>query len=174
MTKTQPPNVPYVEAQHQGSKQKPTSIRLHLSSTTSDKGAALGIANRLHQTTSPLISYHYIVDEAEIYRCVWDNVAAYSQPWRSLNIMICSEPMSDVQMWSDSPQADVLHRTADLVATLVLTHKIRVRHLDLEAELKWRKRRWRRQGGIALNILGAWPREAFLSDVESQIVLKTM
>lgn len=163
MTKTKPPNVPYVEAHNQGSKQRPTAIVLDMSSTTSDKGAALGIANRLHKTNAPANSYHYMVDEAETYRGVWDNVSAYYAPHRSIDILLCAQPQLHADYWEeDSASARALLRTAELVAKLSLIHKIPLRYLEAEAAERWHKHKWRMYGGIIVNFPGEWPSGTFL------------
>lgn len=173
MAKHPVPNVPFVQARNFGDPQKPTAIVLSLSSTTSERGAALGIASNLHKATAPLDSYHYIVDEAETYRCVPESLAAYSSPYRAIDVLICAQPHEEVAMWEDATATRVMHRAADLVADLILAHKIRPRYLDLKAEIKWFDRRRRRRGGLIVRVDGTWPYEAFLKDVKSQIRIKT-
>lgn len=173
MRKFQAPKVPFVEAYNVGGKQKPTAIVLSLSSTTSEKGAALGIANNLHKANAPMNSYHYVVDAVETYRCVFDNVAAYSSPYRAIDILVCAEPLADAHLWSAKGSTKVLRRAADLVADLLLFYKIPVRYLDEEAELSWFKRKWRHRGGIIVAVPGAWPYDAFMTEVRSRITLKT-
>lgn len=168
MTKFQPPNVPYVEAHHQGSKQRPTAIVLSLSSTTSDKGAALGIASRLHKSNAPTNSYHYMVDSAETYRGVWDVVAAYNSPYRSLDILLCAEPVEQASRWLSAGHSDTLYRAVDLVARLSLIHKIPVRILHGSAENKWEHRKWRMHGGILLRVQGEFPEDAFIRLVNAR------
>lgn len=170
MTKFQTPNVPFVQANFVGDKHRPTALIIDLSETTSEKGAALGIANRLHKRNSPAKSHHYIVDEAETYRGVWDNHAAYNSPHRAISVLVCAQPVENVDMWEDSSSRPVLERTVDLVAKLLLAHKIRPRYLDADGETHWRKHRFRHRGGILINVRGAWPYEAFLSDVRSSMI----
>lgn len=175
MAKFALPNVPFVEARHVGGPQKPTAIVLSLSSTTSDEGAALGIAMNLHKATAPFNSYHYIVDEAQTYRCVPDDVAAYSSPHRAIDILICAQPRTEEwPLWKDTPETRVFHRTVNLVAELILAHKIKDRYLDAESETKWAQHKWRRHGGLIVRVIGTWPYEEFLSDVRAQLVVKTM
>lgn len=169
MLKFQAPNVPFVEAYNKGSKHKPTAIVLTLSSTTSDKGAALGIANRLHLSNAPANSYHYMVDEAETYRGVWDRVAAYNAPYRSIDILVCAEPTMNVKEWALKPRSDVLLRTAKLVANLSLSYRIRPRILDEEAEKRWLSHKSSRRGGIILNFVGEFPHDPFLTDVDQNM-----
>lgn len=173
MTKFHAPNVPFVEARHTGSKQKPTAIVLDLSMTTSDKGAALGIATRLHKRNAPANSYHYIVDEAQIYRGVWDNVAAHNSPYRAIDILICAQPHERVAMWEDATAKSVLTRAAELVADLILTYKIKPRYLSEVGEMHWKKHRTRRRGGIIIRVPGEWPSRSFLTDVKTHLVMKT-
>jgi hypothetical protein len=66
-----------------------------------------------------------------------------------------------------------MHRAAALVADICLHHKIRARYLDSDDVERWTKHRWRRNGGLIVRVPGTWPYEAFLSDVQSQMVIKT-
>lgn len=169
------PDVPFVQARNVGGPHKPTAIVLSLSETTSSEGAALGIAQNLHKSSAPLNSYHYLVDEAKVYRGVPDGVAAYSTPHRALDVLICAEIHSNEwPLWEDSTATRVMHRAADLVADLCLAHKIRARYLDESSESKWLSHRWRRRGGLIVRVRGEWPYEAFLSDVKAQMIIKTM
>jgi hypothetical protein len=172
MSKHALPVVPFVEARHIGSSQKPTAIVLNLSSTTSDKGAALGIANYHHSVNAPLVSHHYIVDEAETYRCVPDNVAAYQSPYRSLSILICAQPSESISFWESAFPRRVLYRSASLVADLMLTHKIRSRYLDEGLERKWMRHKWSSRGGLIVQVMGKWPYEMFLWDVRRNLEAK--
>lgn len=168
------PAIPFVEADRVGGSQKPTSIILKISSTTSDKGAALGVAQYQHQPRGPMLSFHYIVDNETTYNCVPVNVASYANPHRAISVLICAQPHEDEAMWEDATATPVLHRTADLVADLMLAYKIRPRYLTGEAEEKWFKHRWRHRGGLLVKIPGAWPYESFLLDVRSQMIIKDM
>jgi hypothetical protein len=168
------PDITFVEARHVGSSQKPTAIVLKLSSTTSDKGAALGIAQNLHRQNAPHESYHYIVDNEMTYQGVPVNVASYANPHRAISVLLCAQPHEAEPLWEDGSARKVMYRTAKLVADLVLTYKIRPRYLSIEAEERWRKHRWRRRGGIILHVQGAWPKEAFLLDVRTQIAIREM
>lgn len=171
MPRFQTPNVPFVEARMMGPKQKPTAIVLDLSFTTSDKGAALGIARHLHSRNAPSTSFHYVVDEAEIYRGVWDDRSAYDCPHRAINILVCAQPQEHVDAWDEA--IPVLHRTASLVADLILAYKIKARYLDEASKQKWLKRRWRHRGGLIVRIPGTWPRTKFLDAVHDQIRIKS-
>lgn len=170
------PNVPFVQARHTGQHQKPTAITLSLSCTTSDQGSALGIAQYHHKPSSPMKSWHYILDEADTYRCIPPNVSAYGNPYSSIAIHICAEPREHISMWDEPSACKVMHRAADLVADLCLAHKIRPRYISGEAEAKWSKRsrrRSRRRGGIIVRVIGSWPHEAFLGDVRARMLIKT-
>jgi hypothetical protein len=172
MSKFQPPVMPFVEAHNKGRKQRPTAIVLRSSFTTSEKGAALGIANNLHKRNAPNESYHYIVDEATTYRGVWDNVTSYygaEDPRGALSINMCSQPVMDASFWDDGEHVKVLDRTVDLVAQLVLAYKIPVRYLDVEDQLRWSKFKTRRRGGLIVRVAGEWPYDQFLSNVKTQI-----
>ena len=168
------PNVPFVQARNVGGPQRPTAIVLSLSQTTSDEGAALGIASNLHKPNAPLNSYHYIVDEAKTYRCIPGDTAAYSSPRHALDVLICAQPHEKVAMWEDATATLVMHRTADLVADLILAHKIRARYLFHDDEQKWLKHKWRRRGGLIVRAIGTWPYQAFLDDVKAQMTVKTL
>lgn len=172
MAKYAAPIVPFVEARNVGTSQKPTAIVLSLSSTTSDRGAALGIANYHHSVSAPLVSHHYIVDEAETYRCIPHDVAAYNSPNRSLSVLICAQPHEYEPLWENSSASLVMYRAADLVAELILAHKIQARYLDAEMEEKWKSHKWRRRGGLIVRAIGTWPYEAFLDDVKANIQKK--
>lgn len=163
------PSIPLVEARHVGKKQRPTAIVLKLSFTTSDKGAALGIASFLHQKNSPEVSHHYIVDNEMTYMCLPGRTAAYGSPRQSISVLVCAEPHEIEAMWEDAIAKPVIYRAASLVATLMLHYKIRPRYLTGEAEEKWLKHKWRRRGGIIVQIPGTWPYESFLQDVISQM-----
>lgn len=172
MSRYKAPTVPFVQARNVGGPQKPTAIVLKLSSTTSDRGAALGIASYHHQATAPLQSYHYIVDNETTYRCVRDDVAAYGNLHNAINILICAHPHEQEAMWQDATAKCVMHRAAALVADMMLVHKIKPRYLRGEAEQKWLNHKWRRRGGLIVRVQGDWPYESFLLDVKSQIVIK--
>jgi hypothetical protein len=173
MKKFSIPDPPYVQAHHVNSKHRPTAIMLSLSWTTSDQKAALGIAGALHQVNAPVNSYHYMLDEAETYRGVWDNLGAAGTPHGALDVLMCGQPCEDVYGWADPPASRVYQRTVDLVADLVLAYGIKVRYLDEELEARWKKHRWRSRGGILLNVKGAWPHETFLSRVRLRIDQKS-
>lgn len=169
MAKYPPPIVPFVEARYVGSKQKPTAIFIKLSSTTSEKGAALGIANYHHAANSPLVSYHYIVDEDAVYQCVPNNIAAYGNPYRALNILVCAEPQIRINFWDDPSMYRVIFRTARLLANLIPMYNISVQYLDSEEEKYWHKRRVRRRGGLVAPPVGIWPYRMFLEDIKSHM-----
>jgi hypothetical protein len=169
MAKYQASKAPFVQARHVGPHQKPTAIVLSLSCTTSDKGSALGIATYHHKPSAPLKSWHYILDEAETYRCIPVSVAAYGNPYGAISVHICAQPHEYVPLWEDGSASKVMYRAADLVAELCLAYKIPARYLNEE---RWRKRRSRRRGGILVNVLGSWPSQSFLDDVQAQMTLK--
>ena len=169
MVKDLAPNVPFIEAHRKGGKQRPTAIVLRSSFTTSEKGAAMGIANNWHVKTSPALSTHYVVDEAETYQCVPDKIVSYygaQDPKGALSITICSEPLEYEAFWDDAIHAKVLDRVADLVAQLALAYRIPVRYLDGGGTYHWNKWKRRARGGIIVRVDGAWPMNAFLADVQ--------
>jgi len=164
------PNYPLVEARNVGEKQRPTAISLKTSFTTSEKKAALGMVNYWHRSSSQLPLAHYVVDEAELYRCVDIRRQVYEAPYRSIAVMLCTEPLDDIRMWDDTARYSVLHKTATLVAQLCLAHKIKPRLLDEAALVKWQKRRSRRRGGVISRITGEFPSERFILDVQSEMI----
>lgn len=167
------PNYPYVQATHQGSAQKPTAIYVSLSDTTSVTGAAFAIAKHHHSSRSPLVSYHYIVDESKTYKGVHDDRAAYSTPYRAIHVLMCAEPHERAFDWgSRQGERRVLTRTADLVAQLVLAHDIKPRILTNDEYLAWLDHKWRRRGGIHLHIPGEFPTDRFLLDVRNRMIAK--
>ena len=172
MRKYPEPVAPFVEARNIGPSQRPTAIVLKLSMTTSDEGAALGIANYHHSPVAPPESHHYIVDEAKVYRCVPSDRQAYSSPTGALSVLICAQPHERVPLWEDATASLVMTRAAFLVGDLVLAHKIRLKYLDGDEEAKWRKHKWRRRGGLIVKAAGTWPYQAFLDDVTSRTLFQ--
>lgn len=165
-------DITFVEARNVGEKHKPTAIVLKLSSTTSDKGAALGVAQYHHKPFAPHISFHFIVDNAETYRCVPTGLASYGSYHRALSVLICAQPHEEEAMWEDATAKPVLHRSAALVADLMLAYHIRPRYLKGDQIDRWRKHKWRRRGGLIVLVPGAWPYESFMADVKSQLELR--
>lgn len=164
MSKFSPPIAPFVEARHSGGKHRPTVVVLRSSWTTSEKGAALGIALRLHQPSAPKESYHYTIDEATTFRCIPEKQISYygaQNPAKAISINMCAQPVEDVAFWDDSEHFKVLDRTVDLVAQLLLAYKIPARYTDAP---HWRRSR----GGIIVQVAGAWPSDQFLSNVKTQ------
>jgi hypothetical protein len=172
MSKRQLPVVPFVEAARVGGKQKPTAISIMLSDTTSEKGSALGVAQYHHRPNGPMISFHYIVDNAMVYQCVRNNVAAYGNPHNAINILICARPHEQEDLWEDASARPVLHKAASLVADLMLVYNIKPRYLEDKALEKWLRHKWRRRGGLMIRVPGTWPYESFLLDVKSQMLVK--
>lgn len=169
MRKYDLPNVPYVEANISGEKQKPTAILIEMSMTTSDPGAALGIVNHLHQRNSPANSYHYVLDETKTFKGVRDHISACKSPHRAINILVCGEPVTNMKMWFRPPYLTLMRRTAKLVAELSLAHKIRPVYLESDDADRWMKRRFRRRGGIIVRVPGEWPKASFLAEVHSNL-----
>lgn len=168
--KHQPPNVPFVEAYHKGGRQNPTAIIIRSSDTTSDKGAALAIANTQRKVSSPHETYHYIVDAGSTYRCVPDRIVAgasfhCAEPG-AIQILMCVEWLPQLAEWDDQKHAKVLERTVDLVAQLALAYKISTSYADGDRWQKWRRRS---RGGIIIQVNGAWPWSTFASDVKARV-----
>jgi len=171
------PIMPYVESKYQGGKQRPTIIIITPSYTTSKKGAALGIAQTWHSSSSRYDSGHYAVDNDTTFRCVSDLVIAghkSAMDKGAIRITICADPLNRSIFWDTDKHGRVLRNAAKLVADLSLAYKIRVRYLSEEEKMHWAKRRSRRRGGIFIGEgMGNWPSEVFLREVEAQRALKT-
>lgn len=171
-----PPSVPYVQALHQGGKQKPTAIILRPSFTNSKEGAALAVAQYWHRSESFWDAGHYTVDEDKRFRCVRDNVIAGKDDSGKgeIRIAMCADPVSQTTFWGEDEHRFVLRNTAELVAELGLAYKLRLDYLDEEGLARWRKRKTRRRGGIYVHEpTSGFPRQAFLDEVRTQYSLKT-
>lgn len=173
MAKFDPPNVPLIQAHMVGSKQRPSAICIDLSETTSDTGAAYGVALRLHKTNSPAKSYHFVVDETRAYRGLRENFASYDNPYRSISVLICAQPKEHEALWEEPGSRAALNYAASIVADLILAYRIPLRYLEGEDRDRWNKRRWRRRGGIIIKARGAFPRQVFMNDVKTAIEIKT-
>lgn len=158
--------LPFVQARHTLGSQKPKTIELRSSFTTSDSGAALGLANYWHSDLSFKHPSHYVVDETAVYQCVPDNVMVDSFNGAKkgvLLITVCSEPLSNVKQWYDQSHQQVLTRTISLIRELARTYHIPLRYVDDTSQKRWYQFKFRRHG-IVINITGIWPYElTFLS-----------
>ena len=175
MTKYEAPRAPYVEALHQGGKQKPTAIILRPSFTNSKDGAALAVAQYWHRSASFWDAGHYTVDENKRFRCVRDNVVAGQSKTDkgAIRIALCADPVSGTTFWGEAIHGCVLRKTAELVAELALAYKIKVRYLSPKEQDRWHKYPTRRRGGIIVVEESGWPADEFLAEVRAQIALKT-
>lgn len=175
MSKYPTPSMPYVQARYQFGRQTPTAIILRASMTTSDEGAALGVAQMWHRAPSVWKSGHYTVDAAKRFRCVPDNVIAGdpgSCEKGGIRIAVCAEPFSRTTFWHEEIHLPVLYKTAELVAELTLAYKIKPSYLELEALEKWSKKPRRRRGGIIVDTTDNFPYQTFLDEVMAQRALK--
>lgn len=155
--------IPFIEAFHKGGKQKPKSVLIRLSETTSAEGAALGIAGNWHRNEEYHDSCHFVLDKSLVFQCVPENVVAYPTPYTSkgtISINVCAQPVFDVAFWSDPDYAHMLHRVAGLTAKICEQYDIPVRDIGLEQH-----RKWFRKGGIIVAVKGAWPTQRFLDTV---------
>jgi hypothetical protein len=158
-------NTPFVEAVHTGTRQRPTAILLRTSWTTGDKGAANGVAQAWHNPNNKLESCHYVVDAATVIRCVPDKVEAF--PIRrekykgAVSINICYDPPFLDDML-------VVMRAAELTARLCKLHRIRLRLLNEEESVSWRRHSWRFRGGILNKTVGDFPTKDFFTFVEEE------
>lgn len=160
-----PNNITFVEAFRIGKKQRPRSILLRITETTTDDGAALGMAVAWHRDVSSIPTCHYAVDLLRIINCVPDNRIARNGAdtmKHTVSIGLCAYPTTYEGLWTaDRDTNCVLENAAELVARLCITHKIPVRSLSSDELLKKR-----RSKGIATLIPGAWPEAYFLERVE--------
>lgn len=162
MSKTLVRTLPFVEARHMGKKQRPKTISLRLSETTSDRGAAMGIASYWNASHSPVDSCHYVVDDELTIQCVPNDRVAYSSRFDAkgtISINVCSFPTFDVTDWQNSSALD---NAAELTARLVKAYGIPVRYVDLLDN-----RRIFTRGGIMVNVRGSWPTHTFLDKVNN-------
>lgn len=175
MTKYEPPTAPYVEAHHQGGKQKPTAIILRPSFTNSEEGAALAVAQFWHKSSSFWDAGHYTVDQNKRFRCVRDNViAGVDESGKGeLRVALCADPISGHQFWDVDEHRLVLRNAAQLVAELTLAYKIKTRYLDEAGLARWSKFRSRARGGIYIHEPSGFPFQTFIDEVNAQRVLKT-
>jgi hypothetical protein len=177
MSKYPPPVMPTVEAFYGSGKQKPTAIILSPSFTTSEKGAALGVAMTWHSPSSPRDSGHYTVDEVQRFRTLPDKMIAghwqHTQK-NAIRIMVCAEPYSASTFWHDNIHLPVLHKTAELVAELTLAYNINVSYFTDGSFERWKKRSTRYRGGILVDTPEGWPWQRFYNEVMAQRALKTL
>ena len=170
------PSAPYVQALHQGGKQKPTAIVLRPSFTNSKEGAALAVAQFWHRSANNFWDAgHYTVDADRRFRCVRDNVIAGVDDTAKgeIRIAMCADPFSKEVFWNEDEHRHVLRNTAELVAELSLAYRLKVEYLDETKMAQWRKKRSRRRGGIYVAEPRGFPFDAFLDEVLAQRVLKT-
>lgn len=163
MTSTLMQTIPFVEARHIGGKQRPKSILIRVSNTTSQTGAAFGIASAWHKVANNVDSCHYVVDEESTFQCVPDRIQAMATHYGSKNtisINVCAQPASRATDWFDLEHNAVFERTAKLVADISDRYKIPVRDTNWITHHPWFFR-----GGIIVCVKGAWPTEQFLDEV---------
>lgn len=163
---------PYIEAFHRGDKQRPTAIIIRSSRVPSIKGSAFGRANMWHRKSSPIESFHYIVDEEQTFKCVPCDKVAFSDgklDKRAISINLCMQPLDSLALWDDQVHAKLLERVVELAAHLLLAYKIRSRCLDAHDEDKWRSWRSRSRGGVIVDIEGAWPVTTFVNDLSNRV-----
>lgn len=175
MSKYKTPEMPYVQAKHQGGKQKPTVIILRPSFTDSFGGAALAVAQNWHRNPSFWEAGHYCVDEKTRFRCVPDKVIAGIEDTEkgAIRIAICADPITGTQFWDLSEHIKVLNKAAELVAELTLAYNINVAYLDDTSKARWSKIKTRRRGGIFVEETSGWPFTSFINEVKAQRALKT-
>lgn len=161
-------NIPWVEAAHRDGRQRPTAILLRTSWTTSDRGAANGIAQAWHKPSNKIDSCHYVVDDYQTIRCVPDKIHAYhTKPTEgtsinfkgAISINVCHNPPT-------APRPEVIARVALLTARLCKLHRIPVS--IVEDEVHWLRHKWKSRGGIILKTVGEFPTNHFLNCVKME------
>lgn len=153
---------PLVEAAHFRGRQRPSVIVIRTSWTTSDKGAANGIAQAWHAPNSRDDSCHYVVDDAQTIRCLPDKIEATYLPPRykgAITINMCYDPPK-------MPTLSSFNRASKLTARVCKAYHIPVRYLSDDMMHEWLDRKWRRRGGIILKTAGNFPSADFLASVQ--------
>jgi len=159
-------SIPLVTAAHYGSRQRPTAILIRTSWTTDDKGAANAIAQAWHNPNNRVDSCHYVVDEAQVIRCVPDKIQAfhildgYKNYKGAISINVCHDPPF-------SPELVTVLRAAKLTSRLCKLYRIPVRILSDSDVERWLKHSWKFRGGIILKTVGEFPTQKFLNSVKS-------
>lgn len=160
---------PYVEARHQGGRHRPTSILIKPSWTTSDEGAALGVAQRQHMHDAPHETFHFTVDEEQIFQCVPARTVAGHEHCAQkglLKIKVCFDPSVTQYGWNSGTYVRLLDQLSTLTAQLTVDYKIRPRMLNYLTFDRWTSWHTRRRGGIFAQMEGPWPQEDFIAQVE--------
>lgn len=166
-------SMPYVESAFKGGRQRPTAIIISPSFTTSVKGAAVGIAKTWNRGRTQLDPSHYVVDETTVVRCVDDKFFVASSPhdvdMGAIRIMICAHP-ANASFWDLARHGMVLQKTSELVAELIVKHKIKLAYMNEQTMRRWEEHPWRRRGGIFIDEnAGEWPHQHFMDAVQANI-----
>ena len=159
-----------MQASFQFGKHTPRRIILRGTFTTSEKGAALGLAQAWHNSPEPWKSGHYTVDDETRFRCIPDRVIAGTKDCAdkgAIRVAICAEPVNGHRFWDGTIHGRVLNRTAKLVAELTLAYNIPVRYINEDDRGYFSGR------GIYVDTPSGWPSEMFMTEVNAQRVLKT-
>ena len=157
-------NIPLVEAAHHGGRQRPTAILLRTSWTTGEGGAANAIAQTWHNVNNRVDSCHYVVDEAQVIRCVPDKIQAFhlAKEYKgAISINVCHNP-------PQGPDVATVLRAAKLTARLCKLYRIPVKMLRLSEEERWLRHPWKSRGGIILRTSGDFPIDKFFDFVEAK------
>lgn len=158
---------PYVEAHHQGLRQRrPSAILLKPTWTTSDTGAAYGIAMAQHRRGAPHDTAHFVVDSSTIYQCVPAKTIAgheHCSTKNLLSISVCFDPSETQYGWDSKTHQDLLENLSELVAQLTVEYKIRPVWLDAASFKRWTKMKTRSRGGLFAQMEGPWPLAEFNS-----------
>lgn len=160
-------NIPFVQAHHIGSKQRPTAIVLRTSFTTGVVGAANAIAQAWHNPNNHTDSCHYVIDELKTIRCIPDRIACrsvYSSSRynrKSITINVCYDP-------PQIPAESTVYRTSKQVARLCRLYRIRNRILNEDEIDKWVQHPWKFRGGIIIATAGDFPITNFITSVQEE------
>lgn len=163
---------PYVEARHtSGRQRKPTAILIKPTWTTSETGAALGVAMAQNPSTAPHETAHFTVDETQIFQCVPIKVIAGHSHCSTKNqifVRLCFDPSLVQYGWESEVHTKLLDNLAELVALLTIEYKIKNRILSGSEYSRWLDWKTRRRGGIFASMEATWPSDDFIALVEQK------
>lgn len=160
---------PYVQAAHQGRRQRPSLIVLRSIDVISYPGNAFHVANWWHNPAcSKDVVTHYVMDESETYLCVPTTTQAGTCERGSIAITLCSPP-TDEHEWYRIVNSGLFDNTIELVTDLCLKHGIRPRAISFDEHISWRKFKTKLRGGIRFETQGGMPEGVFIRVLQRRI-----
>lgn len=160
---------PFVETTRNLRKHKVSCLLVETTNTTSQAGAAYGHAITWHRNIETALPPHLIVDERVTLQTQWDSYQTPKVEKGILSTMLCAEFTEDVRDWSDPSTAAAFENLVKLVAIKCYTHKIQTRDMT-EVDLdRWRRWRSKRRGGLIFDVVGVFPKEDFIDQVNVEI-----